>query len=857
LVAAPLDIEAIRAEIEAARGEYWDGKPQRSAVRLRSLRTRVDRLDDDSSELVEQRARLVTSLAAVEFETGGRLDAALGLLAEAEVLTEQSGSHGVAAIVRGQRGLLLLRAGHVPEALAALDSAAELIEFAEPTDQMTMLLNRGTTHMERGSLDVARADLERCVQIAVDSSDRQRELRARHNLGYAEFLAGQIPRALAVMDQAEGLNDGPPHPIGLLDRARVLREAGLTGDAERLLGRAAELFREGRLFQDLGETRLAMAECALVEGDAERARRLARAAERVFARRRNVRWQRKSQLLVLRAERRAIGRRPRHARDVPLQQLGARARQLAEACRAEGPADLARSAELLALECLLRAGTPETRTEDLPLPRMRFADPLPDRLLTREARALAALNAGDRVRAAREVRRGLVELGAQANRFGSLELRTAMAVHGVPLARIGLEIADRNRSPAEFFAAVERGRAISIRLARVGPPTDERTAELLAALRQAEERIRSLDDDPAAVDELARLRARVAGLQRDIRSRAWELEGDPHVAGRDSARIAEVRLAARAEGTEFATYVAHHGRWTAVLASGRRARRLDLGTTAEVDELVQRVRADLDALAMPHLPAMLADAVRRSLDAELQRLDELLLGPLGVDGMPLVISCGAPLSLLPWSLLPSRAKLPVVVTPSATAWLRAQASSQRTGAPRVAAVAGPGLRRAEDEARRVQASWPGAQLLVGDAATTDTVRSVLTDTDVVHVAAHGTHQQDSPLFSSVRVVDGPLYAYELEAGERPAPCVVLSACEAGLATVRPGDEGLGLTSVLLHLGSRSVLAGVARVRDDVAARVMEDVHRSMAAGTGSAAALAEALAREDDVAPFVAFGASW
>ena len=62
---------------------------------------------------------------------------------------------------------------------------------------------------------------------------------------------------------------------------------------------------------------------------------------------------------------------------------------------------------------------------------------------------------------------------------------------------------------------------------------------------------------------------------------------------------------------------------------------------------------------------------------------------------------------------------------------------------------------------------------------------------------------------------------QLDAGDQPAPCVVLSACEAGLATVRPGDEGLGLTSVLLHLGSRSVLAGVARVRDDVAARVME------------------------------------
>ncbi len=107
------------------------------------------------------------------------------------------------------------------------------------------------------------------------------------------------------------------------------------------------------------------------------------------------------------------------------------------------------------------------------------------------------------------------------------------------------------------------------------------------------------------------------------------------------------------------------------------------------------------------------------------------------------------------------------------------------------------------------------------------------------------------------MTDGPLYAYELDAEGGSAPCVVLSACEAGLSTVRPGDEGLGLTSVLLHLGSRSVLAGVARVGDDVAARVMADVHRAMAGGTGSAQALAQALATEPTPTPFVVFGASW
>ena len=147
--------------------------------------------------------------------------------------------------------------------------------------------------------------------------------------------------------------------------------------------------------------------------------------------------------------------------------------------------------------------------------------------------------------------------------------------------------------------------------------------------------------------------------------------------------------------------------------------------------------------------------------------------------------------------------------------------------------------------------------MTGAAATTVAGRGAFVDADVVHVAAHGTHQQESPLFSSVRLADGPLYAYELDGERGVAACVALSACEAGLSTVRPGDEGLGLTSVLLHLGSRSVLAGVARVGDDVAARVMGVVHRAMSTGTDSADALAVALAEEPEPAPFVTFGATW
>lgn len=851
-MASTIDPQTLRAQVDAARAMFHDGRPNSAVREFDALRRRLEPRHRDQPDLGEQYARVLLGLAASVFEVSGELDRAMSLLDEAE---RTAGSHGaaqIAASIRGQRGVLLLRAGRTRQALTALDGAVALIDTAAPYDQMMMLLNRGTLNVERGALRQASDDFRRCVAIASAAGNRRIELRARHNLGYAEFLAGRIPRALAAMDRAEALNDGPAHPIGMLDRARVLREAGLVSDAERLLGAAVELFNAGRLHQDVAETQLARAECALVEGDVDRARQLARSAERLFARRDNVQWRRKAQLLVLRCERRAADTKSRTHKAALLRQLAARAHRLADDCRTERRADLARPAELIALECELRTGV----AADRPTARMRSTDPLQARLQTREVRALAALHRGDPVRAAAEVRHGLAELGSYQSAFGSLDLRTASAVHGLPLARLGLELANRSGSAAEFFAAVERGRAISTRLAPVGPPTDERTAELLTELRRSQEEARGLEGDPTSAEHLGRLRSRAARLQRDIRARSWELEAAPEDAILSSARVADVRAAARASGTAFVSYVVHEGRWRSVCASVRHPRVVDLADAAEIDELVQRVRADLDALAMPMLPQPLDQAVRRSLAVGLHRLDDLLVAPLRVVGSPLVVSCSYSLALLPWSLLPSRRGLPVVVTPSATAWLRAGPPSRRTR-PRVVSVSGPGLRRAEEEAREVQRSWPGSELLTAETATTGAVRAALATADVVHVAGHGTHQQESPLFSSLRLADGPLFAYELDAEGGSAPCVVLSACETGLATVRPGDEGLGLTSVLLHLGSRSVLAGVARVRDDVAARVMRRVHTAMSGGTDSAGALAAALADEEEPAPFVSFGGTW
>jgi len=72
--------------------------------------------------------------------------------------------------------------------------------------------------------------------------------------------------------------------------------------------------------------------------------------------------------------------------------------------------------------------------------------------------------------------------------------------------------------------------------------------------------------------------------------------------------------------------------------------------------------------------------------------------------------------------------------------------------------------------------------------------------------------------------------------------------------VRIGGEPLGLTSVLLRLGARAVIASVAPLRDDVAARTMPVFHGGLRAGALPGEALAAAVANEDEPVPLVCFG---
>jgi tetratricopeptide (TPR) repeat protein len=300
VTAAP-DLEIWRSRLAEAVAANDAGQPARAERAFRALILWANRGTDHGRDAVLLRARAHLGLATSSFDRHGRLSTALAEIDAAELLAREAAVPELLAAVLGQRGLLHLRAGDTAGALAALAAATAYLDAAEPFDRMTILLNRGALYLESGDHSAARVDLARCVDVAVETGHRVRELMARHNLGYAEFLAGNLPRALAEMAAAERLDPSGRGPMALLDQARVLREAGLPTEAETRLRAAQELYAGERLWQGVGETLLTRAECALSR-DAAEAVRLAAHARRVFRRRTNVLWERKAEHVMLVAD---------------------------------------------------------------------------------------------------------------------------------------------------------------------------------------------------------------------------------------------------------------------------------------------------------------------------------------------------------------------------------------------------------------------------------------------------------------------------------------------------------------------------------------------------------------------------
>ena len=820
------------------------GRPALAERRLRTAVRALDRLvDTDETEMLRGRVLVTRALSA--FDQG---DAATAMrqLDQAEHGARGAQAGVVRTLARVQRAGLLGRLGRWGQALDALSAIDLDSPDLSPRARCVVALNTGLAHQFLGHDSDSEAGLRQALAIARAESLTDLRATALHDLGRLAMVRGRLTEALALMAQAHDLDADVTTSGFALDHARVLLEAGLLDEANDLLVEAESAAREGGLLHDVGEAALEQAHRDLLLGDYTGARAHAKAARQAFARHGAEAWHTRAALLVLEADL-AAGR--------GLAAVATRATTLAE-----GPghaAGVGIEATMLAAEALARSGQLDgarRRLVGLGGPRnLSFTN----RLHLALTRATVAQAGSDLREAHRVLRRAAACLADEQARYAGLDNRTALALHGRRLAAIDMDLALRSGRAGVVFAATERWRGTSNRLSPVSPSGDAVLDDLLATLRRARLDLRDADGErrPALLREITR-------LERTAAHRDWETSStdDPRqVTGRHTVRrpvtYPQIRVSLADSGTGLVALFVHGGRLRALTIDGDRSVVVDLAPEDAVIELVQRATADLVTMSRVGVPA-LREAIGRSLTSSMSRLDQILAAAYPRTAERLVILPSRLLASLPWRMLPGLEGHPLVVAPSATFWAGASAPRSSPGVGAVVALAGPDLARAGDEAKAVASTWGGAAVTDKE-ATGGALTTALRDSRIVHIAAHGTHHDQSPLFSHVLLADGPVFAHEFQRVGVGAEHVVLSACDVGRAHVRHGEEALGLTASLLACGVRNVVASVAPVHDEMAEAVMTAYHRELARGTDAATSLERAAVGIPDGRLFCAYGTDW
>jgi len=796
----------------------------------------------DAADDGELAARIAGTMGYVLARLG---DVDLGERICIDALNRAGLSAEVTAQLEGQLGMLALERGLLDDALVWLGKSIAGLE-AQPVKQANARMNRSLVAMQRGHLQDAVADLE-LAEAAYRSAGVIQEARlAVHNRGYVRMLAGDVVSALNTMQSVrEQLDDESEMwaAINEVDRAEVLREAGLVTEAERSLlsvSRAMERHHAPRE-QATAEYHLAR---SLLHHDARQAATVASRAARRFRRIGSTGWAARAEALRLRGQL-AVGRLGRSGDVVPV------AGRLPSPAVVEAVVAQLKSLGFRAEADALRIDHVLARVrlgQSVHFPRFRVGQqtPLEIALLVHELRARHAAGLGRHLDARRHAAKGLDLLDASFRDGGSLDLQSMSSMRADGLITIGIAQAIRSRDALTLFDWSERARLLNGRIVAVRPPPDPAQAADLAELRV----LRMSDPEG---DWLTAPRARQ--LRDRARERQWTATGVSDMRRRVALQDAQAELG---DDENLACFL-FDGRQLIVLvvtASKTLTFELDL---AAVRRALRGLRADLEMSASVRDGPM-AKVVQRALRERLRAVSAALVAPWAefVIGSGTRVAVAAPgiLSGVPWTMLPDLHGTALTVVGSVSGWVRGRRSPQR--AVRAAAfVAGPRVARAAEEVGLARHAWDRAVMLQAQDATTSKVREAASAVDVLHIAAHGRHAVDNPMFSGLELADGTLFGYDIDLIENVPDTVVLSACEVGRSSVRWGEEAVGMTRVWLHAGARCVVAAPVVVADDDACELLAAMHEGLAAGIPPSVALADASERTGIVAPFQVHGAGF
>lgn len=724
-----------------------------------------------------------------------------------------------------QRGILRLQRGQLDEALADFRAVLPVLRREQDWAWLQRVYsNRGVLLTYRNQFPAAAADLAEAERICCDHGLALPLALAYDNLGYLHSQRGDVPLALHYMNEAERRHRVLGVPLGtiVMDKAELLLSVRLISEARDAARLAAEEFAALHRGIALPQALLLVADAALLDGDPAGAREAAEQALASFRRQRRTEWVARARYAQLQA--RLAG--------APLTITPAELAAVADDLAAGGWSVLALDARLLAVRVALDRGD-QVQAKLLlgQAERARGRGPAQVRVRAWHAQALLRLAEGDRRGAEAALRAGVRVAEEYQAAAGATDVRSSAAGHREALVDLGLGLAVGSRSARRVFAWAERGRASVLLTRPARPPADPEMRELLARLRSTTQEMEDVRTAGRVPEALVRRQVR---LERSVRDRARIARASVL----PPARPALAEIAAGLGDAALVEYVEHRGELLAVALIGSRVRMVPLGSSARVDELTEHLPFALRRLGLRSTTEASAEAALLLLRRDGARIDELLMRPLRreIGDRPLVVVPTGRLLSLSWTLLPSCTGRPVTVAPSAALWHRAATAPLVAGPALVAA--GPALPSAPTEATAV-AELYGVSALTGPDATVAAVHRALDGAAVAHIAAHGRFRTDNPLFSSLRLADGPLTVYDLEELRRAPHLVILAACDTGRSAVYAGDELLGLAASLLGLGTVALIASVVPLGDEDTVELMLGLHEQLRRGTSPAAALAQ------------------
>ncbi|MEU9734625.1 CHAT domain-containing tetratricopeptide repeat protein [Streptomyces sp. NPDC048002] len=718
--------------------------------------------------------------------------------------------------------------GHHREALEDVRRAIPVLRQADDVIWTARALTlRATVHLALGTVDRADADFTAAEALWDTTGQEHDKADAVESRGLAAYRSGDIPAALGLLDEAEERYAKLGTPTFMLDirRCEVLMAAGLAPEALTAADAAiAVLDGIGGQSTRKAELLLVAARAARLTGDPHTAVARAALAVRLFAGQRRTWWETHARLVLIEA-RLAAGRASGR--------LVADAASVADRLAAFG-APAAPEASLLAGRIALALGWRADAERHLGVAaRSRRAGPPLARMTGWAAQALRARAAGSGRGVLEACRRGLDVLDDHRTTLGASELRARATAQGAELAALAQRVSLDSGGPRRLLVWSERWRATVLAAPPTRPPADPALQTGLTAFREIAARAEAARMEGRPVPALEREQRR---LEREIRSRTLHMRGASPGGGDrfDPARL----LRALGDDTRLVELAVVDGRVQVLLCAQGRVRRFEAGLLADAEVEAEHVQAGLRRLAHPGAEARLP-----VVEAAGRRLEELLLGPAAahLGGGPLVVVPPGRLHRVPWALLPSLRERVVNVSPSASSWLRARETKAPPGGRQVL-VRGPGLASGGAEVPELADRYGAPTLLEQDSAGVERVLRELDGAALAHIAAHGTFRADSPLFSALRMSDGPLIVHDFERLARSPYRIILSCCDTARFASVGADELLGLVTALLPLGTAGVVACSAPVNDAAVVPLMLALHKGLGAGLSLAEALRDARA---------------